>query len=704
MGIISLQKGDILHKAGDTPVSSIEVVLKGKMCLKGTDIEAELGTGSIIGIAETPKQKYVFTYEALEECSVYSYAYESDKDIPNVITSNPKIAPVLASQTINITLALYDAYVNLHSSLEEEYNRIKSDYAEYNTLCIKAGEAPKTYDNIAVLTPPERKSDAFSWKHSFIRSIKENESSLKKSFYTISPEICTGVIMLSQATQYKLLEVFEDLDAYRKDFKMATADFAVTINRIRAKIEGTTNGSSDADLSVCPIKNAISVILSYSEVDSEVAMKFEEQINAFKKNKNRYDSSDDSRILRRNLANSFYEVYTSAFKKAALTEDYPIELKMFFMFGFVDEELAGEKNTFTLYNMAKSYVPDPDGNVLTIYEWLHKIYAMEADPSINEFDQDWPTYIREQRNAGDISQDAADNMINDPDCRLEFEIKNLFILGNRMTFGRVTTFVPVFDEENIVRPLDASYITTQKVNEYYENIRNIDFGVFCRQSLYSNPKIGVPQLRYAEDITPYMILLPNIGSRTCLWQEIEGKRRTTKARMLCSIFNVENTDDCMLRLFAEFRWEMCKTEQGVHWNDVRDPSLTSLYCDYLQFYKKNSALTTDNKEKVKTELKKYGNNFKNVFISDYMAYIKYESNNSPRLNKVAREILFTFCPFKREIRDKARENPQYTDLLNRYSKQVQGQLKPMMNLLNKLERENMSVPKELMTQIEYLEK
>ena len=69
---------------------------------------------------------------------------------------------------------------------------------------------------------------------------------------------------------------------------------------------------------------------------------------------------------------------------------------MFFMFGFVDEELAGEKNTRILCNMAKSYTPDPNGNVLTIYEWLKKVYFLEVAPSRNEFDQDWPTYLREQ--------------------------------------------------------------------------------------------------------------------------------------------------------------------------------------------------------------------------------------------------------------------------------------------------------------------
>jgi hypothetical protein len=295
-------------------------------------------------------------------------------------------------------------------------------------------------------------------------------------------------------------------------------------------------------------------------------------------------------------------------------------------------------------------------------------------------------------------------LINNPGKRLEFEIHNLFTLGNRMTFGRISTFVPVFDLQNVIRPLDMAYVTASKVNEYYANIRSIDYSVFCRQAVYSNPEIGITQFYYDDDITPYMILMPNMGSRASLWQEIEGKNRRTKARMLISILNTENTDDIMLKLFGEYRWELCKTVQGVHWNDVTDPSLTSVYCDYLQFFKKNSSLSSEHKEKLRTDLKKFNNNYKNVFVADYLYYIKYESQGSPRLNKVAREMLFTYCPFSKEIREKLADNPQYTELFNRYNAHAANQLKPLTNILHRLKKEELEPPKELLSQIEHVQK
>jgi hypothetical protein len=149
---------------------------------------------------------------------------------------------------------------------------------------------------------------------------------------------------------------------------------------------------------------------------------------------------------------------------------------------------------------------------------------------------------------------------------------------------------------------------------------------------------------------------------------------------------------------------MCKTEQGVHWNDVTDPSLTSMYCDYLQFYKKNHTLSTDMKEKLKAQLQKNNNNFKNVFVGDYMSYIKFEANASPRLNKVARDIVFTYCPFSKELREKMADNPQYGDLIKKHNAHTAGLMRPLSNIIRKLQNDGIEIPAEMKTQYEFFKK
>ncbi|MBO6242393.1 MAG: hypothetical protein J6O61_16440 [Butyrivibrio sp.] len=702
MGIIKLDKGQFLHKTEKETVKTIEIVVKGSIQISNAYSSILCGVGGFIGIVENPGTPYIYDYQAVEETTVYSYDFNSRDDIPKIIKSNPKIAPILAAQSSEIAAGVCAAYEKQFDDALAEYEQIMADHADYPSLCIKVGEVAGTFPEIDELIPPEKSEKVPSWVIDFSNSLKENEAVLKKSFYGLNIELATGMIMTT-VTMYKTIsDQVLLLNEYRKVLKKKTSSFASTMKVIKAKIaDMERNEGGDGNVTIV---NALNTILVYSGVSGEKASKFEEQISAFKANSNRYDSSDEARTLRRNIATSFYEVFTPAFLRSLTDDNVPIEVKMFFMFGFVDEELAGEKNTAILYNMAKAYVPDENKTVLTLYEWLKKIFMLEVEPSKNEFDQDWPTYLREQKTTGSITQAQLEAMQDNPQKRLEFEIHNLFALGNRMTFGRISSFVPVFDEQNVLRPLDMAYQTASKVNGYFDMIRGIDYGVFCRQALYSNTDIGITQVFFDDDITPYMILMPNIGSRACLWQEIDGKNRRTKARMLVSILNTENTEEAMIKLFGEFRWEMCKTEQGVHWNDVTDPSLTSMYCDYLQFYKKNSALSAENKEKLKTDLKKFNNNYKNVFISDYLSYVKFEASGSPRLNKVTREILFTFCPFSKAVREKNADNPQYKDLFNHYQVRTNNAAKPILNIIAKLNKEGIPVPEELTNQIEHLKK
>ena len=703
MGLVKLEKGQVLHKAGKDIVETVEVIVKGSIKISNAFSSITLGVGGFVGIVETPGSPYIYNIEALEEGAVYSYPFTSKDDIPKVVSSNPKIAPILAAQSAETAAITCDVFEQEFNETLDEYEQIVADYADYPNLCIKVGEVPKSFPEIDELVPPERSSNLPDWAIAFSRSLKANAVSLKRTFYPLSLDIAIGMVMSTYEIYQRVSLESQALGVYRKNLKLKTKEFQANMQMIRAKLNDLDSGKTDGLASVT-IVNALNTILLYSGVSPEIATKFEEQIEEFKANNNRYDSADEARSLRRNISTSFYEVFTPAFMKSLTDDNIPLEVKMFFMFGFVDEELAGDKNTIILANMARSYVPDPDGNVLLLYEWLKKIYNLEVEPSRNEFDQDWLTYLRDQKLSGNLKEEQMELMIDDPKARLDFEIHNLFALGNRMTFGRISSFVPVFDVQNVLRPLDMAYQTTAKVNEYYNYIRSVDFGVFCRNALFSDVEIGVPSVHYADDITPYMILMPNAGSRACLWQEIEGKKRSTKARMLVSIFNTENTEECMIKLFGEFRWEMCKTEQGVHWNDVTDPSLTSMYCDYLQFFKKNSTLSSEQKEKLRTDLKKYSNNYKNVFIADYLAYVKYEAASSPRLNKVAREILFTFCPFAKELREKIGDNPQYTELINHYNAHVGSQIKPLTNIVARLRKEELEVPEVILKQIEHLKK
>ena len=186
-----------------------------------------------------------------------------------------------------------------------------------------------------------------------------------------------------------------------------------------------------------------------------------------------------------------------------------------------------------------------------------------------------------------------------------------------------------------------------------------------------------------------------------MWQEIEGKKRTTPARMMCSVFHMEELTQSLIHLTGEFRWEMCKRVQGGRWNDVSERSLTSEYCDYIQFYRKNHDLSVEAKEKLKHALAQGKNNYREVFVKDYQNWLKYESRGSFRLNKVAREILISYCPFPKPIRDDLSANPMYQNSMRRYEIQMTKKAQRLQGVFEKYKKAGGVITKELEDGLEY---
>ena len=93
-----------------------------------------------------------------------------------------------------------------------------------------------------------------------------------------------------------------------------------------------------------------------------------------------------------------------------------------------------------------------------------------------------------------------------------------------------------------------------------------------------------------------------------------------------------------------------------------------------------------------------------MFIRDYISWIIYEGAGSPRLNKVARTILFSYCPFAKEIRDRLKSNPLYKETMNRYDIKLGQKIHHFNNLFQKLKNMGAEVPPEIAKQRQYLDK
>ena len=660
-----VRKGQILHKKGDE-VHKLEIVLSGALTITdGSDVNVRLGSGSIAGAIYLPGDTYSFDYVASEDSTLAVLDYTSEEDIAEAVTGTVAIAPAMAAASMEHTKGLLDALTSVEEAASTLCKDLKYNYNDYKFLCAKVQMPPAQFIFVEVLTAPESSGLASGWEADTVRAFCGQAPALRKIFYPLEPSFCVEAVMRASETGRRVRQELETVAAFIRDTKARTADFVKAFYDVKSRVDTEHRGSAPIEEAPA-ISNALDVILAFADVKPEIEETFRKDIKKYTDTTDRRAKSAEMRQLRSSIAEGFYAIYEAAFFRSMETNHIPAEVRMFFLFGFVDETLAGIANTAALYHFAVAWENDPDGQILPMYDWLAKIYHGEALPSKNEFDNDWIEYLREELRTGAINQQKMDELSHDVHAMVSFEIHNMCTSANKVTNGQLASFVPVFCATDVVRPLDKCFTSPSRVKAIFDKILDVDFSCFYRPALVSFPEFGIQHFVYNVEVKPYLILMPNFGSRGLMWQEIEGVKKTTPAHMVLSIFHSEDLESTIVRMCAQFRWEMCRRIQGVRYTDITEPSLTSEYTNYLQFYKKNGNLSSDMKDRIKTMLQKARNDYKNVFVADYEMYILNEAFGLPRLNKIAREIVFRYCTLSKKFRKSLASNPQFQPLLERW--------------------------------------
>ena len=658
-----VRKGQVLHKKGDE-VSKLEIVLSGALQMTdGSEVDVRLSSGSVAGAIYLPGDTYSFDYVAAEDSTLAVLDYTTPEDLAESVTGMVAIAPAMAAASMEHTKGLLDALASVEEAASTLCKDLKYNYNDYKFLCAKVKMPPAQFVFVEVLAEPESSGLASGWEADVVRAFCGQAPALRKMFYPLEPSFCVEAVMRSAETGRRVRKEMETITAFIRDTKARTADFVKAFYDVKSRVDTGERGASD---DTPAITDALDVILAFADVKPEIEEAFRRDIKKYIDTTDRRAKSAEMRQLRMSIAEGFYAIYEAAFFRSMGTSHIPAEVRMFFLFGFVDETLAGLANTAALYHTAVAWENDPEGQILPMYDWLAKIYHGEAMPSKNEFDNDWIDYLREELRTGAISQQKMDELSHDTHEMVSFEIHNMFTSANKVTNGQFASFVPVFCATDVIRPLDKCLADPARVRAVFDKILDIDFSCFYRPALVSFPEFGIQHFVYNTEVKPYLILMPNFGSRGLLWQEIEGVKKTTPAHMVLSIFHSEDLESTIVKMCAQFRWEMCRRIQGVRYTDITEPSLTAEYTNYLQFYKKNGNLSSDMKDRIKIMLQKARNDYKNVFVADYEMYILNEAFGLPRLNKIAREIVFRYCTLSKKFRKSLASNPQFQPLLERW--------------------------------------
>ncbi|MDE7312813.1 MAG: cyclic nucleotide-binding domain-containing protein [Eubacterium sp.] len=748
MEVIKIQKGKRIAKRKDK-VKEWYLIQSGSVIQKFGFAEIVLGQNAIIGIIE--RDWFICDYITKEDTAIVAIPCKNADDLKSLLAANERYRIVFLKTAIEQRHRAFVLYTQLQKRVSQFHAFVQTVYNDYQTFCSSYQLDEQVFPQIDYFNMLEMKHKAEAWEVNNSISLIQNVLKEYIQMMVKDDSLCVGVIMEAAAQMHRVMLGIGEMVTYLSDHKEILLsesendifhlyfDLAVRCGkrhldiapvrqelsflsefirkiqiyepslikeRIKQYEEYDFENAASAQLSKkvdVLTEDCLKHIMDFGQIGMEEADAFKKQVEAYRSLPDMTSTDSAAYKIRKQLAPPFYEIYFKVFMQMIENEDEasPI-IEMFLNFGFMDTKMAGEENAKALYDLTGRLRQFKSDRVYTIYTWLRSIYFGRNEPSKNEFELDYLGYLLEQRKNGDLTEEQVKKMQNDQKEKVRFEIQNMFSSANRITYGKITTFCPILCEYDLINTIDKMAVTVERLEEELNKIRKIDFSAFYREVNFTNAANDIlSHEMLMKEVLPDIILMPNAGTRAMMWQETADKRRDTKARFLFPIFTAASLEDMMVETVARYRWEMCRKIQGVRWNDIREKSLTSEYCDYLQFYRKNRDLSADAKDKLKTAIQRAKNNYREVFVKDYQGWISYESKGSFRLNKVAREILIVYCPFAKEIRTALKINPMYQISIPKFERDAAKKEQRLTALYDKYQKAGGEITEDLKDNLLY---
>lgn len=744
----------------------IYIVIQGSVLFKTKQEEFLLEKGSVIGLLSQFMGDYPCEYVAQTDVVLAVYEFSNIDDLKNIFVEQPQYSYAFLHASICQCRNVQTRYMELSNLVNGIVNFAKKQYEEYEVMCAQSDVEPHGFASVEKLQQFVLSNNIESWELEYQQQLgMEDETNIKR-FYFSKPKLCLGAILqivnlmarmimnleclkeylnsaksLLISDEEDLLEMWFDLSV-----KYATKgencllvqvkvhelqDFIMGIDlytkeevdaRFRSYwgidfehyiiVHADENEEKEED-DIKSISMSLEEILEtdftthimeYAECEAEDISKMKAYIAKYAALPDKLASGTEMNKLRKMITEAYYAVYEKAIFKAVKTKQLTPILELFFQFGVMDLELAGKDNIEGLLDILEQIQSIKDESVFTMYQWFQAIYQGVREPSKNEFDLDYNEYLLQQRKEHRITKEEEKELKLNQDKKLTYELHNMFRSTNRATYGRITTFCPLFNGDDLIRDIMQMWVSPTRIHETIDEIRRVDYSLFYREVFFADPDHGIPRTQIWKEVLPDVILTPNIGSRAMMWQENSGVTKNTPARFIFSIMTAENLEQMMLETCGRYRWEICKKIMGVRWNDIREKSLTSEYYDYVQFYRKNKDLSPQAKEKIKAQMVHAKNNNREVFVLDYVSWMKYEAQGNVRLNKVARKIFVDWIPFSQEVRQKLSDNPMFKEIFHKFEILRNRRFDKAYQLYNRYKNEGGEITPELQMHLDFYEK
>ena len=404
-------------------------------------------------------------------------------------------------------------------------------------------------------------------------------------------------------------------------------------------------------------------------------------------------------VSNNDLARMYWEVYERCFLKVIGTDLKGFVPGIMLHLGVLDERLLSEESLLAIDACyAGVLYTDETIPVMTLPYFLEKIYEGETGPSINEMGDSFAYTLKSQKKMTPKEKDRTYIYQDNHDDRVKYELRAVARELQSMLSGNRKTALPFLVEKQFRGPADREFLNPETLVAAITKYRNRDFTMFYREVLLKH-ELGSDFIQM--EVVPDFVLYPGCGSRAIMWQEMDGTRKRTRGRFFFPLFFSENPEDTILRQIANFRWELQKSVAGHNWTDPVEGGLVGAYYDYIAFYRKNPNISPEAKDRLADFIKRTKSD-KDRFAEDYRTWVEYEYTGRMRLNPVARDIFYRFCPFPESVRSEMEKRPVFTATATRFRNRREKERIRIENRLMKFSKSGKNLPEELQSYIEFL--
>ncbi|MBI4179894.1 cyclic nucleotide-binding domain-containing protein [bacterium] len=465
-------------------------------------------------------------------------------------------------------------------------------------------------------------------------------------------------------------------------------------DRKTAEREAAAREAAAAGKGGTVIKDTLPLFMKSFNVEDDVKTKLEAVIEAYKGLENKLDFTGDARKVKNELSANYWKVYRNAvrsyFENPAA---FPAEGKLLLRYGLLDERMIEPDDLDTLPKIPYTQISD-DFPIYFADEWLHRVFEGKEGPSSTELGETFQEVVKRGEDEVKVYTDDATFGL------VAYEIDHLAKSAVRMCAGGPAFNFPILCKDFCGTGLEKKILTKEKLAAAVADILKLDYRVFVR-----DVKVVAQDKAYFVDkeVRPNFILLPSSGSQAICWQELDGRSKETRARIVLPTLLQGDLKDILMDVFAKFRWNLGKTIAGYNWANPAEGGLTGAYFDYVSFYKKNTELTEDEKEKCKEMFDKYPA-VGDKFAANYKEWMTFEKEGVQKLNNICRGIFFKFVPFARRIREGLGKFPAFEKHLYKDNNLRTKQIQELETRIKAFENDGVEVPQEFRDAIEFMKK